>query len=238
MTNCPHCRGELRIIKPDRARTLTLRSESASFIGKGDAVRTVPPPTLLEEPARTPGLLSDIVVPLGQATLTGGLIALTAATVGSVAGWPGGDVVLIIGTSAATLYWLGAMRDMRRLLWRVEEWIGADIDKDGHAGPPPDPGVVVIDGAKVARRAELTEAEKWRDDAVRLVELVHARQVSGRPAGQKALRGHRLRHRDCTDEFHRDVGERLRRAGLAKRSGKGWQLLATPEDVRGAVGVW
>ena len=91
-------------------------------------------------PARPASIVADLLVPLGQALVTGGLLAGLLVFVSprwSRAG-PltcsrcGRSRRLAITASA----WLVLLGQTRRLLWAVERLTGRDLDGDGQAGEP------------------------------------------------------------------------------------------------------
>jgi hypothetical protein len=104
--------------------------------------RAVPEGMELESstPARPADVIADLVVPLGQAAVTGALLAgLVVFLVWELAPHLDGDPVkvwagLALGISAVA--WLLLLADTRRLLWALERVTGRDLDRDGTAGPP------------------------------------------------------------------------------------------------------
>lgn len=93
-----------------------------------------------ETPSRPASLHADLLVPMAQAAVTGGLLAgiivmglaelAPDLPINPVKAW--GAAALVI----ASVAWLLLLTDTRRLLWAVERLVNADIDQDGQAGPP------------------------------------------------------------------------------------------------------
>ena len=125
----------------------------------------------------------------------------------------------------------------------IEDLIQRDIDGDGVVGAPAPPpersGWLSIDGNRAQRSRQKSEAEEYREAVLRFVEIVWMRQNIGRRTGQKELRGHSLPHGySVDDQMHREIGARLTAQGLAQASGKGWELIASPEEVAGCIEAW
>lgn len=89
------------------------------------------------EPTREPTLVGDVAVPGLQALVTG---AVLGAAGGALAGLAGADrwlpVSVAVGGAVTGLAWLVLLSEQRRLLWRVETIIGADLNQDGAVGKP------------------------------------------------------------------------------------------------------
>ena len=147
MTNCPHCNGELAIIRAGRRTKDSGKTfEMASWIGTGaDTLErantpTAPAPSFKQEPARAPTVESDVAVPLLRSVVTGVLFAGCAAGAALVFGLARpaafGGVGFVI---TATASWLHETGELRRLMWRIEERIERDIDGDNQVGQPPPP---------------------------------------------------------------------------------------------------
>ena len=190
-------------------------------------------------PTRRAEVTASVKVPLLQAAING-LCGVAIATI--LADLRAG---IVAGVIVFTLSWAFLLRYHLSLLWAIEFVFNTDINHDGKIGNPPptstprDPGWLTINGNRARRAATQTMAEEKREAVLRLVEVVWARQESGRPAGQRELRGYDLRHGwKVTDGLHKDVGAQLIQSGLAHRRGKGWVLTATPEEVADAIKAW
>jgi hypothetical protein len=181
-------------------------------------------------PARSASPASDVLVPFLQSAITG-------AVFGLVVGVPSESLRTgaIAFAVVFCLSWTVLLFDHRRLLWAIERVVDQDIDRDERIGKPEPPGTVVIDGRRVG---DARAAERKRADILRFVNVVWSLQQANRPFGQKALRGRHLIHQDVTDEFHAEVGAKLVAAGFAERSGTGWRLTATPDEVENALTTW
>lgn len=116
-------------------------------IRKVDATWTQQPPRAVgpglesstAAPARPAAFVSDVIVPLVQAVVTGALLAglcvfllseLVAVDLDGLKVWAG----LTLGISA--LSWLWLLGQTRRLLWAVEKLTGLDLDGDQVQGHP------------------------------------------------------------------------------------------------------
>jgi len=126
-------------------------------------------------PSRAANLASDLLVPLGQALVTGGLLAgLAVFLLGELA--PGWDVnrwkvwaALALGISAVA--WLLLLGQTRRLLWSLERVTGLDLDRDGQAGEPAERVIILNAGqgqAEAARRENAERTSRFVDFVRRL----------------------------------------------------------------------
>ena len=134
-----------------------------------------PADSITEAPARAASFVSDLVVPLTQAAVTGGLAALlvtlilcelfdwlTAFTtiLPVISPWRLGGVLWL---ACSTLAWAVLLRQTRRLLWAKETRTGRDLDGDGVVGPPPktkERVVIVNAGQAQADAASRAGAER------------------------------------------------------------------------------
>ena len=89
-------------------------------------------------PARIGNLRGDLVLPLGQASVT----ALVGAILGGIlSGW---RIGLVAGGVMFAGAWLLLLWDHRRALWVVERINGRDLDHDGAVGKAkPDPPIIL-----------------------------------------------------------------------------------------------
>ena len=89
-------------------------------------------------PTRPAGFVSDLVVPLGQAMITGGMISGLVTFAASRTEYDGDLLALWFGLALAigTVAWVLLLVDTRRLLRVVEKLTGLDLDGDGVAGDP------------------------------------------------------------------------------------------------------
>lgn len=182
------------------------------------------------EPTRAPSLHSDVGVPLAQASVTA-----LAATTGAVA-LGGVEVGLVVGSAVFAGGWLTFLMASRRTLWKIEELFGVDLDGDGHTGRPS-----VAPGARgrgvIASAEDAILPDNWDRldgptkvaDMHRFAEVCWERQRVGVGFGQKALRGWVMPSGfELTDDLHREFFAILKRAGLARRRGMGWQIVPLP----------
>jgi hypothetical protein len=124
-----------------------------------------------------------------------------------------------------------------------ERKTGHDIDNDGVVSKP---GTIVIDGNAAHDAREMTEAQRWRANALKLVEIVYDLHTGDphRPHGQKETRNYKTSFMPYPvsdwDTFHADVGERLRGVGLTVPCSGTWALAdgITPARVKRVVRDW
>lgn len=99
-----------------------------------------PPPsqeTLV--PARPAGLVSDVLVPLLQALISGGLLAGVIVFVIGQLRPRDPDLMTywrLLALFLSTVFWLGLLGQTRKLLWAAERWFEVDLDRDGYRGDP------------------------------------------------------------------------------------------------------
>jgi len=184
-------------------------------------------------PARSAQVGADVLVPLCQAIATGFFLAIA---IGAFTSLKVGALTFAVVSGVA---WTLLLLDHRRLLWSIEKVVNADIDHNGHVGPPPEPGTLYINADKARHTMTQVRAEQKRAAILRLVYLIDKLQSAGRPSGQKVLRGERLPYGyKCSDEFHSEVGTLLVDNGLAVRnSDNSWTLTASYADVETSLTV-
>jgi hypothetical protein len=90
------------------------------------------------QPARAATVESDVVVPLFQSAITGGLISLATGLSVKALGYPeqallGGGVVGLLSFGVS---WWYLLQDSRKLLWQIEELINRDLNHDHQIGTP------------------------------------------------------------------------------------------------------
>ncbi|GAB4440011.1 MAG: hypothetical protein Kow0031_21940 [Anaerolineae bacterium] len=105
-------------------------------------------------PVRKMELMADVVVPMAQATISGLMIGGLSTPLFAAAQnvpWYAG---IYLGGISVGLVWVFRLATSRETLWVVEELTGADLDNDGHTGPPPSYGV----------RTELKTTDGWQFD--------------------------------------------------------------------------
>ena len=108
------------------------------------------------QPARPADLVADLVVPFGQAMITGALLAgLFVVLLAEVVPDFDGDLLKVwamIALGIAALAWLLLLVDTRRLLWAIEKLTGRDLDNDNQVGKPTE-RVVIVNAAKAQQEA-------------------------------------------------------------------------------------
>ena len=113
-------------------------------------------------PARQQDLRSDVGVPIGQSLFS----AFVAMLVGAVIAWRlHGDILLwgvMGGVGGLALMWMLALGLARQLVWRVERFIGEDLDGDGVPGEPETYAMIENPGRAREEVAGLTEGVSRR----------------------------------------------------------------------------
>lgn len=80
---------------------------------------------------------TGIWVPLGQSVISGLLIALAVLISGLAVGWSQVWILaLVVWAVGSLVMWFYSIWDWRRLIHRLEDFTGKDIDKDFHVGEP------------------------------------------------------------------------------------------------------
>jgi hypothetical protein len=159
-------------------------------------------------PARAPTFIGDVVVPLVQALITGGLLGgLLVLVLAVVVPDFGGDLLALWAITSLTLSsgaWLLLLGQHRKLLWAIERVTSLDLDGDGEAGPPEkrtievhvkdrghtrivgadwlgiDDDRLILFAAGLVRGRGLTEGEWGRDKAAFPKGMNHFRAVRGK----------------------------------------------------------
>ena len=88
-----------------------------------------------ETPHRAASTEADVIVPLWQAVICGAVTALLAA-VGTMAKDWHWATPIVAGVAVFAVAWWLLLVDHRRLLRKVETFVGADLDGDGAVGDP------------------------------------------------------------------------------------------------------
>lgn len=128
--------------------------DSSAFI----MTPTAPGSTELREPIRAMTAESEIVVPVGQAVITGLLVMALAVVIAFVPlPWV---VFALLFVLVTLILWLLLIVDGRRLLWRIERTFGADLDGDGAQGPPAEPQMFRIE---LSERTPAGQRTAWLD---------------------------------------------------------------------------
>ena len=167
-------------------------------------------------PATGPGTLqSDVVVPLSQAIITGGVAGTLA---GAVAAMTGARQAAAIGAAVGGVVlagvWVLLLSDRRALLWNIETTIHRDLDHDGTIGEPEPPPLT---------RLELVDPGKRQ---IRYVDVPLSDQDLEALARAVLRPGATFSRRSLPDgllspEVYGDLVARLLTAGLLVQRGRG-----------------
>lgn len=125
-------------------------------------------------PVRPAGFISDLVVPFGQAMITGGLLSGLVTFIVGQTDYDGKLTPIWFGLALAigTITWVLLLVDTRRLLRVIEKLSGLGLDGDGTVGKPQDRMVLVnAPAARKEARQKAQEQEK-ADRAAELSEFV------------------------------------------------------------------
>lgn len=128
----------------------------------------------MSTPTRPAGFVSDLVVPVGQALITGGLLSGLITFALSRTAFDGDLKALWFGLALTigTVAWLLLLADTRRLLRAIEKLSGLDLDRDGHAGKPDDRMVLVNAPAARKEAARISQKREEAETAAELAEFV------------------------------------------------------------------
>ena len=198
------------------------------------------PPTETRIPARPADLVSDLLVPIGQAAVTGILLG-TVLTAGTVLLWPELDVnplglwaALTLGI--LTLAWLVLLLDHRRMLWAVERLINSDLDRDGARGEPePQERIVVVNAAQSARRAEQQALAQRRSEFARFVSRIPVKGTSQRAWEGEIGREQYQEWRDVLLQCRWAEWNSTKSDGTPNER-KGWKLIADVDYILERIG--
>jgi hypothetical protein len=181
--------------------------------------------------------VADLLVPLGQAVITGALLAGVVVYIAARRDYDGDLLTLWagVGLPASTLVWLVLLFDSRRLLRVVETLTGLDLDRDGHVGKPKE-RVVIVNAA----RGQVEAAQ--RENAQRQSQF--ARWVAQLPTRGTAAR---TWERELGRETYQEWRDSLIRLGWAKWNSlradgtpnerKGWTLVLPAAEILRRVSV-
>lgn len=145
----------------------------------------IPPGATLQrdQPARPAGIVADVLVPMLQAGITGGLLAsVVVITIGAVADLDGGVLLQAwagLALAVCAVVWSLLLADTRRLLWAAERLTGRDLNNDGMTGKPAE-RLVVVNADKSGRAADQVENTERRSAFVRFVVAIPARGTAAR----------------------------------------------------------
>ena len=197
-----------------------------------------PPVVLAQSPARAADLVADLFVPLGQAIITGVLLAGVGAGLGWLF-WPDASPVRVFAALAVVLTtaaWLALLAQTRQLLWMVERAVRADLDGDGSVGRPlaERERLVVVNAPRAQEDAARRAAQAQRSEFVQFVAQLEARGTSQR--AWESLIGREKW------AYYRDTLIRLGWADWnVRRNGRpverrGWRLTVPVEEILSRIG--
>lgn len=194
----------------------------------GDAAAGAPIVETLT-PAREMNMRSDVGVPIGQSLFSGFVGALVCAV---VAWRTGGDVVLWLAlgfVGALAVAWLAGLGLARSLVWKVERFIGQDLDGDEVTG---DPGHVLLENPGAARNAahEQARQNQQRVRTADLLAFVSRCAAVGTSEGRLGIAPApqaRARYAELRDTL---ILLGIGRWKDEDRRKLGWELVLTPEQ--------
>jgi hypothetical protein len=175
-------------------------------------------------------LISDVLVPVLQAAISGALLAaLLVFVVSEVAPGFGGDLLKVWAITALAITagaWLLLLGQTRRLLWTVERLTGQDLNRNGVIGKPQE-RLVIVNAAKSSQQSAQAENQERAEGFRDFVELLDVRGTD--------LRAWEKRIGRETYQAYRDA---LIRLGWARwrsvaadgtpNTKQGWELTAEP----------
>jgi len=179
-----------------------------------------PPPGMemtTSVPVRPAGFVSDVLVPLAQAAVTGALLAalLTVAActlfnidIKPIIIWAG--LALLITTGA----WLLLLVDHRRLLWAIETMTGIDLDQDGAVGNAEKRRLEVE--LKLSERSTVIVDSEWLEIDDAQLSAFALGLMGGRKLTEAAWGKDRAAFPEGINQF-RAFRERIEGAGLIRR---------------------
>lgn len=194
----------------------------------------IPPGSEVESatPARAADLVADLLVPLGQAAVTGGLLGgLFVFLLAEVGGFKG-DLVKVwalASLAVAAVAWVILLLDSRRLLWALERVTGRDLDGDRQVGEPQERLVFLNRERARQDAAQARRADEWSTFVSFVKALQH--RGTGYDAWESVIgRGRYVEYRDALIDYGL---ARWRSYGPNGRPNfkQGWKLTASPEDI-------
>jgi hypothetical protein len=148
---------------------------------------------------RPAGIIPDLVVPVGQAVVTGALLAGTVTVIVGQTDWryTGNLGALWAGLTLAIsgIAWLLLLRDSRKLLWTLERWTKRDLDQDGQVGKPQE-RLVLLNAAQGQRHSHQRAQDQEHSEFVEFVRRLDVFGTSQRTWEPQIGRADYLRFRD------------------------------------------
>lgn len=154
-----------------------------SEIAKPGHLQGLRPEVETVTPTRAADLVADLLVPLGQAVVTGVLLAALAVfLLGELAPKLDIDTLKLwagLALAIAAVAWLVLLGQTRRLLWTVEKLTGLDLDRDGTSGTPkPAERVVIVNAGQAKQEADQRERADRVSSFARFVSGLETRGTS------------------------------------------------------------
>jgi hypothetical protein len=190
-------------------------------------------------PARPAGLISDVLVPVLQAAISGGLLAALVVFAMSelVPGWDADllKVWAITALAITAMAWILLLADSRRLLWASEKVTGIDLDGDGTIGQPRD-RLVFVDREKAKEEAA---QERKRGEWLTFVSFV--RQLPARGTTLTAWeseigRARYTEFRDALIDYGLACWLSTKADGTPNKT-QGWELTATVDEILDRISI-
>jgi len=161
--NCPTCGQRLRVIGLGGGQHLGGGWQGLAefdFAPPGAGALPAGAEFVRETPLAQPTIEGSVLVPALQSLLCGLAAGVLTAFPTAAWHWPWWSP-LAAGGGVFALSWTVILADSRKLLRKVETWIGADLDGDGEIGPPTKASVsVTIEEAKQHVTANKSEPVK------------------------------------------------------------------------------
>jgi len=227
--DCPNCGQRLRVIGlgggPGQALPGWEGLAEFDFTPPGGQALTAGGEFVRETPLGQPTIEGSVAVPALQSLLCGCAAGVLAVFPTAAWDWPWWSPLAAAG-GASALAWAVILADARKLLRKVETWIGADLDRDGYVGeepaPPASVQVTIEEEKQHGRRLSYVQFDASPSEVRRFAEAALAdrltihgvglsRHVFERLRGEALERG-LLRWRD--ERAHR-LGLQVTRAGRA-----------------------
>lgn len=184
------------------------------------------------EPARAAGLVPDLLVPLGQAVVTGALGAgLVVFAISELApNWDGSGLKAWagLGLAIAAVAWGVLLGQTRRLLWAIETRTGLDLDRDGATGRPGVDRLLVLNGAKLKKDKEDQQRQQATAEFQAFLKLLPIQGTSLRVWAPDIGRAQYIEYRDWLLDHGLARWNSYREDGTPNET-QGWTL-TTPVD--------
>lgn len=174
-----------------------------------------------QEPVGSATLEGNVTVPFLQSLISGVFVGIGAGACAMVADSPKSvGIGLVAAGVTSGLTWLVSVRQHNSLLWRMEEFIGADIDQDGEIGKPRQTPIDEVD-----ERYPNGSPKVWRLDWLPITP-----EETQKLAVAVLVQGVRFTRRELTDakvikfDDYSKVKEVLQGRGMLCKNGTGVSL--------------